>query len=255
MHGGQPYGAQAVLSAAHQKATGSAVPDHDWTSKDQAARILRELGFRVLAGDDPEAVVPVTGVWRETSDVGAEASRDAWALAARETLLEAAHRYRATVTPKQLAIEVQRRSGIRTKQQMHYWLGEVLGKVALDSASRDEPMLVALCADDADRVGDGYAVAVLAVTGDRPEHPNAHAAKERLECYRFFHALGLPADGGSVAPPKPAAAAPRAVGTRRTAAPRTPAVKRPGKPADLPQAICPTCFMAIPRSGVCDNCG
>ena len=61
MHGGQAYGARAVLSAAHQKATGTAVPEHDWSSKDQAARILRELGFRVLAGDDPEAVVPVTG--------------------------------------------------------------------------------------------------------------------------------------------------------------------------------------------------
>ena len=62
MHGGQAYGAQAVLSAAHQKATGTAVSDHDWSSKDQAARILRELGFRVLAGDDPEAVVPGHGV-------------------------------------------------------------------------------------------------------------------------------------------------------------------------------------------------
>ena len=76
MHSGQAYGAQAVLSAAHQKATGTAVPDHDWSSKDQAARILRELGFRVLAGDDPEAVIPVTGEWRETSDVGPEAVLD-----------------------------------------------------------------------------------------------------------------------------------------------------------------------------------
>ena len=71
MHSGEAYGAQAVLSAAaHQKATGTAVTAYDWSSKDQAARILRELGFRVLAGDDPEAVVPVTGEWRETSDVG-----------------------------------------------------------------------------------------------------------------------------------------------------------------------------------------
>ena len=61
MHSGEAYGAQAVLSAAHQKATGTAVTAYDWSSKDQAARILRELGFRVLAGDDPEAVVPVTG--------------------------------------------------------------------------------------------------------------------------------------------------------------------------------------------------
>ena len=196
MHGGQAYGAQAVLSAAHQKATGTTVRDHDWASKDQAARILRELGFRVLAGDDPEAVVPVTGAWRETSEVGPEATREAWAVAARERLLEAARRYRATVPPQELAIEVQRRSGIRTRQLWHHWLDEVLGLVALDSARLEEPLLVSLCADDAGRVTDGYAVAVLAAAGVRPENPNAHAAKERLECYRHFDAVGLPADGG-----------------------------------------------------------
>jgi hypothetical protein len=253
MHGGQAYGAQAVLSAAHQKATGSTVPDHDWTTKDQAARILRELGFRVLAGDDPEAVVPVSGEWRETSDVGPEATREEWAAAARETLLESARRYRATIAPKDLAIEVQRRSGIRTRQLFHHWLGEVLGLVALDCARRDEPLLVALCTDDAGRVGEGYAVAVRAASGDRPENPNAHAAKEQLECYRFFEAVGLPADGGSVAPPK--VAAPATPRTRRAAAPKAPVIKNITKPAEIPPEICPTCFMAMPRSGVCENCG
>ena len=251
MHGGQAYGARAVLSAAHQKATGTAVPDHDWSSKDQAARILRELGFRVLAGDDPDAVVPVTGSWREISDVGVDATREAWAESAREVLLEAARRYRATVTYKNLAIEVQRRSGIRTKQLMHLWIDEVLGRTALVNVERDEPLLCSLAVADDERTGDGYAVAVQAAYGDKPENPNAHAAKERLECYRYFDAVGLPADGGSVAMPK-VAAAPR---TRKAAAPRTPAVKRPTKPADRPPEICPTCFMAIPRSGVCDNCG
>jgi hypothetical protein len=257
MHGGQAYGAQAVLSAAHHKATGSVVADHDWSSKDQAARILRELGFRVLAGDDPEAVIPVTGSWRETSDVGPDATREAWAAAARERLLEAARRYRATVPPAELAIEVQRRSGIRTRQLWHHWLDEVLGLVALESSRLDEPLLVALCADDAGRVTDGYAVAVRAAYGERPEYPNAHAAKERLECYRYFEALGLPADGGSVEPPKmaPAARATTRTGTRRAATPKAPAAKRPTKPADRPPEICPTCFMAIPRSGICDNCG
>jgi hypothetical protein len=251
LHGGHSYGARALLSAAHRKATGTAVAEHDWSSKDQAARILRELGFRVLAGDDPEAVVPVTGTWQETSDVGAEASREAWAAAAREALLEAARRYRATVTAKELAIEAQRRSGIRTKQQMHYWLGEVLGRVALGSAEREEPLLVALCVDEEGRVGDGYAVAVRAAYGERPEHPNAHAAKERLECYRFFDAVGLPADGGTVESPKPVVVRTTA---RRTSAPRAPAAKKATKPADRPPAICPTCFTALPATGICDYC-
>ena len=137
LHSGQTYGAKAVLSAAHEKATGSTVSDYDWSSGDQAARILRELGFRVLAGDDPEAVIPVSGEWRETSEVGPEATREEWAAAARETLLECARRYRSTIAPKDLAFEVQRRSSIRTRQLFHHWLGEVLGLVALDSARRE----------------------------------------------------------------------------------------------------------------------
>jgi hypothetical protein len=96
-------------------------------------------------------------------------------------------------------------------------------------------------------------VAVRAAYGERPEYPNAHAAKERLECYQYFEAVGLPADGGTVEPPKPAPAARTA--TKRVAAPRKTAAKRPTKPADLPRTICPNCFMALPRSGVCDNCG
>ena len=129
---------------------------------------------------------------------------------------------------------------------------EVIGRVALESARLDEPLIVSLAADDAGRVTEGYAVAVRAATGERPEHPNAHAAKERLECYRYFEAVGLPADGGSVAPAA-IVSAPKAA-TKRAPS-RTPAVKRPTKPADRPPEICPTCFMAIPRSGVCDNCG
>jgi hypothetical protein len=156
------------------------------------------------------------------------------------------------VPPQELAIEVQRRSGIRTRQLWHHWIDEVIGRVALESARLDEPLIVSLCADDAGRVTEGYPVAVRAVTGDRPEHPNAHAAKERLECYRYFEAVGLPADGGTVAPAA-TVSAPKAA-TKRAPS-RTPAVKRPTKPADRPPEICPTCFMAIPRSGVCDNCG
>lgn len=49
----------------------------------------------------------------------------------------------------------------------------------------------------------------------------------------------------------------------RPAAPRTPraTAARPGAPArrpplaDRPLPICPTCSMALPGTGVCDNCG
>jgi hypothetical protein len=42
--------------------------------------------------------------------------------------------------------------------------------------------------------------------------------------------------------------APRA--TRATA----PAAPKRAKPADAPAKICPTCFMALPATGICDNC-
>ena len=54
--------------------------------------------------------------------------------AARPVLLEAAGRYRATVTYKLLATAVQEASGITTTQLMHQWIGDVLGLVT-DSAS------------------------------------------------------------------------------------------------------------------------
>ena len=129
-------------------------------------------------------------------------------------LLEAARRYRATVTYKDLAIEVQRRSGIRTKQLMHHWIDEVLGRTALVNVERDEPLLCSLCVDDDERVGRGVRRGRAGGVRRRAGEPQRHAAKERLECYRFFEAVGLPADGGSVAPPKPATA-PRTAAKRR----------------------------------------
>lgn len=261
LRGGQTYGTTAILGAAHLAATGTALTERDFASKDTAARILRELGFRVTAADDPEAVVPVTGTWRETSEVGPEASRDAWALAGREALVETSRRYRATLTPKELALEMQRRSGIRTKQVPHLWLAEVLGRIALDAAAREEPNLASLCVDEAGHVGEGYAVAVRAVTGSRPEDPDGHAAHERLACYRHFEAVGLPAGGGSVAAllaatPRERTRATTSSRTPRQAAPRRAPARpsRPTKPADRPPAICPTCFMALPATGVCDYC-
>ncbi|KRC51410.1 MULTISPECIES: hypothetical protein [unclassified Nocardioides] len=44
-------------------------------------------------------------------------------------------------------------------------------------------------------------------------------------------------------------------GTKRASAPRAP--KAPAKPVkpEPTVAVCPNCFMAIPATGVCDNCG
>jgi hypothetical protein len=62
--------------------------------------------------------------------------------------------------------------------------------------------------------------------------------------------------------PVAAPAAPRGAGTARAATrttPRAPAAKKVAKtartkPADAPVKLCPTCYVALPATGVCDFC-
>lgn len=65
---------------------------------------------------------------------------------------------------------------------------------------------------------------------------------------RGFEATGATADAPA---PRPARASARtATGT----ATRTAPTRRASEP-ERPAAICPTCFMALPATGVCDSCG
>jgi len=138
-------------------------------------------------------------------------------------------------------------------------------------AGGDEPMLTTLVVDDAGLVGDRHDDVALALD-DRPitdpRERELSAAQMRLDCYRW--AGSAPADGGAPAPlpgrrpRRPAAAAtaraPRAPGA--PAAPRAPRATKPVAPpapkrvaaSDRPVTVCPTCFMAIPATGICDNC-
>ena len=174
-------------------------------------------------------------------------------------LLEAAGRYRATVTYQKLATAVQESSGITATQPLHQWIGDVLGRVTEESQGRGEPLLSALCISAQGSVGQGYADAVERVRGTRPADPDDHAAHERLDCYRHWDAAGLPSDGGTplrtahfaVARKTSATKrAPRAAAPRKTAA--APAKKAVVEPK--PAALCPRCFTQVPASGVCDYC-
>ncbi len=178
---------------------------------------------------------------RDAADVGVDESRNAWAEAARPVLLEAAGKYRAVVTQKDLATEVQERTGIATRQQAHYWIGDVLARVSADCQTRGEPLLSSLCVNAAGSVGPGYGVAVAELSGTEPTDADDHAAAERLRCYQYFGATGLPADGGL------AALTPKLRGARDRS--------RKAAAAARPITTCPICFMAIPATGVCDNCG
>jgi hypothetical protein len=199
---------------------------------------------------------------RDAAEVGWSTAREAWAEAARPVLLQAAGRYRATVTWKQLSGAVQESSGITTSQPVAKWIGDVLARVTTDSHSRNEPLLSSLCVSMQGSVGEQYAEAVEQARGVRPADPDEHAAEERLACYRHWEATGLPRDGGTplrtahfkpvrrAAAPK---ATPRVAGTPRSST-RKAAPAKAAPPAEKPIRLCPTCFTQVPASGICDYC-
>lgn len=240
---GSKYDSKAVLGVAHLHATGALATSAEFSGgRYGAAKVLKRLGFEVTepTSASPE-IIPATGLWREASDVGADAARDAWAGAARPVLLDVARDYHSVIRYKELADEVQRQSGIRTKQLIQHWIGDVLERVALDCKDRAEPILTSLVVDSSGSVGNGYASAVRTVTGATPTDADDHAAEERLRCHRHFEAPDLPTDGGA-----PALTPQMTRRRKRTHRQSTP----PPRPK-----ICLTCYIQLPSSGLCQNCG
>jgi hypothetical protein len=256
-HDGRTYDSKAVLGVARKYASGSPAASEEFRGGiGGAASLLTELGFHVTSTDVYAGVgAPVTGSWREVDEVGEEAAHDAWAAAARDVLLQAAKRYRAVVTDDDLAMQAMYRTGLRTDRATGSWMGEVLGRVAIECDAREEPLLPSLCVGADGRSVPAYAEAVAATRGFAPPDPGDHALRERLSCYRHFRAAGLPADGGSASghprARKPPGSRPRARAAPRSVETRTAPARRPTPP---PVATCPTCFMALPVTGICDNC-
>ncbi|WP_299057322.1 hypothetical protein [uncultured Nocardioides sp.] len=231
-HEGQDYDSKAVLGAAQGFATGTPATAEEFSGgRTGAARVLRDLGFEVTDSSS-----------RDSDDVDPAEAREVWAAAARDALIEVAKRYQAVITYSELATQVQRRSGVTTKQPMRRWIGDVLLEVARDNTERSEPALMALAVDGKGQVGRGYATAVETTTGETlaVEDTDDHAAQQRLECHRHFEAVDLPSNGG------------RAALTPQVA--RARAALTPSR-ADRAPDVCPTCNMALPGTGVCDNCG
>ncbi|WP_030242659.1 hypothetical protein [Streptomyces sp. NRRL S-350] len=188
------------------------------------------------------------GYWRvsDGSAVSATQAHIVWTRAAYPALVEVARRYHGVITYADLAEAVQEASGVRTRVNQRHWIGKVLSLVILEAHRRGDPPLTALVVHAADgKVGVGYQE-VLAVAGQPPVAQEMdreqHAAAARLACYRHFGADDLPADGGTpaLAPRLRASVARKAVVT--AAPPR-------------PPAICPTCFLQLPATRVCDSCG
>jgi hypothetical protein len=164
----------------------------------------------------------------------------AWAAMARTVLEQVAGDYHGLTNQRDLAAELQSRSGITTSATTRSWIGDVLDLVARDCHSRGEPLLSALCVRADGTIGDAYGSAVADAYGTpAPADLEMAAAEERLRCYKHFGAK-VPADGGH------AVLAPQVAVRRRTAARRL--------REDTPLPVCPTCHLALPRTGQCDTC-
>jgi hypothetical protein len=242
---GRAYDPVAILGVAQRYATGTAARATEFSDgKQGAALVLRELGLDVIPDHGEEDLPPHpsgSDTWQEASEIGQDAARPAWAGAAREILLEVASHYNGLVTFRELAGLVQLRSGIRTNQLVHYWVGDVLARVARVCDDRNEPLLSALCVNASGSVGAGYAKAVGAVRGELVGDPDDHAAAERLACYLAFGA-DMPEEGGSPTLTPQVQAGRDRERTRRMTQPQVEA------------QVCATCNMAIPATGICDNC-
>jgi len=178
------------------------------------------------------------GTWRvgDGSAVEFIDAQTEWAPFAREVLIETAKKYHGFVTYKDLAEQVQLRSGVRTRSQMRNWIGSVLIIVADQGNANGEPALTALCVRTDESVGEGFAH-VVALTGAEPSVDlEPLAATERMSCYRFFGAE-IPTGGGHPA------LTPRVASARKRAAA---AIVRP-------VVVCAICNMQVPASGVCEN--
>lgn len=166
------------------------------------------------------------GIWQEIDHrpvPAAEAGRE-WTLRASEVLAEVAGRYGRSIEYADLAGEVQRRTGIMTDMPGSLWLDDVLTEVGHRCQEAGRPSLVAL-------VDDGTAAS-------RP------LSEARLACYQAYGAK-MPAGrvrgpAGGRSPGRPSHGEPR---------------QTPGsRPPQRVRHVCPTCFLEMPATGVCDSC-
>lgn len=168
-----------------------------------------------------------------------------WTPAALDVLRETATRYGAVITVSDLADQVLVRTRVDSPTSRRTWLGDFMEITALAAARAGDPPLTSLAVQRDGTVGDVYARAVLATTGDVVRDVEQRAAEDRLLCYRAL-ATDLPADGGTPRPAK----------VRRTSATTT--STRPSRARAAvetkPVKVCPTCFTALPATGLCDYC-
>ncbi|CAM3814629.1 hypothetical protein OCAE111667_26835 [Occultella aeris] len=176
--------------------------------------------------------------------VGVNEGSVAWADAAHDILTEVAGHHLAVITRADLAEQVQSRTGLRTRSPYRTWIGSVLAIVVTRAHAEALPPLTSLVVH---RAG-----------GDVETEEGVTQA--RFACYRRY-ADDIPAEVIALADAEvrakeaEAAEATRARRTRSSSAgTRAPRTRKPVVPEEAPK-ICPTCFVQLPASGICDDCG
>ena len=180
----------------------------------------------------------------EVEPLTQELAEEAWTPEVHRVLTRVAGTYQGLIEYAELGAEVEEAAGIRSSRPVRGWIGPVLCRVAQENHARNEPALTSLVVHKADGiVGVGYDEA-LTLAGTAPiEDPvtrEKHAAQARLEVLplgRRHHARQR-WSGRGLAPFR--------------ADPGAPAQGAPGREQPT---ICTSCYMAIPPTGVCDNCG
>lgn len=184
---------------------------------------------------------------RDGSLIGRSAAESEWIPIAREFLATVASRPYAVTTQRELAQHVLSRSGIEVNPSLNKWIGPFLTHLTQACVAEGEPPLGALVTADHGKVGPAFdeALASLELGAETPKDRERLAAELRLQCYRWADAPE-PAGGWRLQSPAAGERSPRARAPRATAH---------RAPAPEPVAVyCPSCFVQLPATGVCDNC-
>ena len=172
-----------------------------------------------------------------------------------QVLTEVAGHYLGVITYAELAEEVQVRTRLRTRAPFRNWIGGVLATVVSRCHAQALPPLTSLVVHGRgkeagtedqtaaarfscyQRFADDIpaeVLAALAAAERAKEEAAAEAARERRA--------------------KPRASA-RGSATRECAARERAPRERRQQAADEAPKVCPSCFMQLPASGICDDCG
>lgn len=167
---------------------------------------------------------------------------ESWGPVAFEALVDTAKMYNAYITYKDLTDLVQATTGITYGALVPNWVGNVLAYVLNRARREGLPPLTSLCVSAEGTVGPGYAE-VLRAYGRPLPHGNDglddQAAIDRLACYRYYGAELPPGGGEPTLTPKAKAARDWKKAVAKEAG---------------PPKVCPTHFVTLPVTGICDDC-